>query len=187
MIRKENTQKLARLGMLAALSIVLIVLVRIPWPAAPFLVYDPADVPILIATFLYGPWWGVAVTAAVSLIQAFALAGDGIIGGVMHLAATGAFCIAAGGIYWHGRGKNKSITRALVGLIVGSLVMTTVMAGCNLILTPIFMQTDRATVVAMLVPTIIPFNLVKSGVNSVITFFVYKPVHRLFDRIGSKG
>lgn len=185
MVRKENTQKLARLGMLAALSIVLIALVRIPWPAAPFLVYDPADVPILIAAFLYGPWWGVAVTAVVSLIQAFVLAGDGIIGGAMHLAATGAFCIAAGSIY---RGKNgKSIKSAVMGLVIGSLAMTVVMAGCNLILTPIFMQTDRAAVIAMLVPTIIPFNLVKSGVNSVITFFVYKPVHRLFDKMASRG
>lgn len=179
MQRNERTQKLTRLGMLAALSVALVALVRIPFPPAPFLVYDPADVPILIAAFLYGPWYGVAVTAIVSAIQAFAFGGDGIIGGVMHLCATGVFCIVAGYIYKAG----KSIKTAVLGLAAGSLAMAAAMAGCNLVLTPLFLGAPRETVIEMLLPTIIPFNLIKAGANSLITFFIYKPVHRLFNRI----
>ena len=42
------------------------------------------------------------------------------------------------------------------------------------------MGAPREAVVQMLVPVIIPFNLVKSGVNSLITFVVYKSISRLF-------
>ena len=55
----------------------------------------------------------------------------------------------------------------------------------NLVFTPLFMQTDIETVAAMLIPAIIPFNLIKAGVNAIITFIVYKLVSRtvsaLFD------
>ena len=59
---KQNTLRLATLGMLAALAVLLVALIHFPLiPAAPFLEYDPADVPILIGTFLYGPWAGLCL------------------------------------------------------------------------------------------------------------------------------
>ena len=36
----------------------------------------------------------------------------------------------------------------------------------------------------MLVPVIIPFNLLKAGVNSLITFLVYKRVSIFVERMG---
>ena len=46
-----NTRKLTTLAMLAALAIVLVALIHFPLvPAAPFLEYDPADIPIFIGT-----------------------------------------------------------------------------------------------------------------------------------------
>lgn len=56
--------------------------------------------------------------------------------------------------------------------------MTVVMCGCNLIFTPLFMGQSVQDVVAMLLPVIAPFNLLKAGINSVITFLVYKPISR---------
>ena len=50
---KMSTAKLAKLAMMTAVSLVLLLLVRIPWPPAPFLVYDPADVPIYITAFAF--------------------------------------------------------------------------------------------------------------------------------------
>ena len=67
--KKINTKQITTLGVMSALSIVLMILIRIPFPTAPFLEYDPADIPILISTFLFGPWWGLLMTAAVSVIQ----------------------------------------------------------------------------------------------------------------------
>ena len=144
--------------MLIALSVVLVLVVHIPYPPAPFLEYDPADIPILIATFIYGPWYGVLVTLVASLIQGVTVSSvSGIIGIVMHFVATSAVC-----------------------LVAGTLVKTVVMVGCNYVLTPIFMGAPREQVVAMLLPIIVPFNLLKSGINSLVTFFVYKPISRLF-------
>ena len=59
-----NTRKLTTLAMLAALAIVLVALIHFPLvPAAPFLEYDPADIPIFIGTFLFGPAAGLAADA----------------------------------------------------------------------------------------------------------------------------
>ena len=43
------------------------------------------------------------------------------------------------------------------------------------------MGTPRAAVTAMLVPVIIPFNLIKAGINALVTFVVYKSVSRFTD------
>ena len=67
---RARTLKVTTLGMLAAVAIVLVAVIHLPiLPAAPFLEYDPADIPILIGTFLYGPWTGLALTVVVSLLQ----------------------------------------------------------------------------------------------------------------------
>ncbi len=177
MIRNERVRKMTRLAMLIALSVVLVLVVHIPYPPAPFLEYDPADIPILIATFIYGPWYGVLVTLVASLIQGVTVSSvSGIIGIVMHFVATSAVCLVAGYIYK----SKKTMGSAVVALVAGTLVKTVVMVGCNYVLTPIFMGAPREQVVAMLLPIIVPFNLLKSGINSLVTFFVYKPISRLF-------
>ena len=99
-MKNTNLKKLATLGVLAACSVVLMLAVRIPFPPAPFLEYDPADIPILIGTFLFGPVAGFALTVVVSLLQGLTVsAGSGWIGIVMHVAATGCFALLAGFIY----------------------------------------------------------------------------------------
>ena len=85
----SKTLKLTKLAMLATISLVFVALIRIPlFPAAPYLTYDPADIPIFIATFAFGPIAGLSVTAVVSFVQAFMLGGDGFIGFFMHFVAT---------------------------------------------------------------------------------------------------
>jgi riboflavin transporter FmnP len=52
-----SIRKLAVLAMLVAIGVVLCFLIHVPLiPAASFLEYDPADIPILIGTFAFGPW-----------------------------------------------------------------------------------------------------------------------------------
>ena len=177
-----NTKKITTLSVMSALSIVLMILIRIPFPPAPFLEYDPADIPILISTFLFGPRWGLIMTTAVSVIQGITVSSSsGIIGIIMHFAATGGFVIVAGLIYTRG----KNIKRAIIALVAGTLVQTALMVLMNLIFTPIFMSTPVETVIGMLIPVIIPFNLIKAGINAILTFVVYKFVSRsvsaLFD------
>ena len=73
----------------------------------------------------------------------------------------------------------SSLVCVVVGLLLGSLAMTAVMCLCNLIFTPLFMGGTAMDVAAMLIPIIIPFNLVKALGNSAITYLVYKPISKL--------
>ncbi|MEM1485331.1 ECF transporter S component [Oscillospiraceae bacterium PP1C4] len=173
----QLTRKLTTMAMLTALSIVLVALIHFPlFPAAAFLEYDPADIPVFIGTFLFGPAAGLLLTLVVSVIQGTTVsAGSGIIGILMHFLATGAFAVLAGNIYKHRRTR----VGAMVAIICGVLAMTTVMVLFNLILTPIFMGVPVEAVIGMLMPIIIPFNLAKAGINGAITYLVYKPIARM--------
>ncbi len=69
--RKSDTIRLVKMGALVALSVVLVYLIHFPiFPAVPFLEYDPADIPILIGTFTFGPVTGMILTIVTSVIQA---------------------------------------------------------------------------------------------------------------------
>lgn len=168
----DKTRRITILGLMAAVSIILVYFIRFPiFPAAPFLEYDPADIPIFICTFLFGPWWGLGLTVVVSFIQGFTVsAGSGIIGVVMHIFATGSFALVAGFLYR----RNKTRKGAVAALLAGVATMVVMMVIWNLVFTPIFMGTPREAVLQMLVPVIIPFNLIKAGANAAVTFLVYK-------------
>lgn len=170
-----TTAKLAKLAMMTAVSIVLLLLVRLPWPPAPFLVYDPADVPIYITAFAFGPAEGLLVTLVTCLIQAFGLGGDGVYGFVMHFVATGIVAVIIGMMYR----KNKTKKTAVRALVTGVVLTVIVMCAMNLLVTPAYMGAPRSAVVAMLIPVIIPFNLVKAGANSLLTFVLYKRISGL--------
>ena len=168
-----KTVKLTKLAMLATISLVFVAIIRVPiFPAAPYLTYDPADIPIFISAFAFGPLAGLSVTAVVAFVQAFMLAGDGFIGFLMHFFATGSFVIVAGLIYKNHKTKKS----AAIALICGTIVMTATMIGWNLIITPMFLGVPREAVIAMILPILLPFNLLKAGVNSAITFFTYKAI-----------
>ena len=171
-----KTKKLTTIAMLTAISAVLITLVHFPlFPAAAFLQYDPADVAILIGTFAYGPLAGLSITVIASAIQAFLLGGDGVYGFLMHVIASGTLALVAGIIYHFVHTRSG----ALIGLVCGTIAMGIMMMGANHIITPYFMGAPTEVVDAMLVTVILPFNLLKAGINSVITFAVYKTVSRL--------
>lgn len=177
---KTNVKKMVTMAVLSALSIVLMLFVRFPIiPAAPYLIYEPADVPILVGTFLFGPLSGLAITFVVSAIQAMFLSADGLVGFVMHIMATGAFVITAGLIYK----KFHTIKGAIGALAAGTLAMTLVMIPLNLIIQSNFYGVPYETVKSMVIPILLPFNLIKAGTNAVITLIVYKTISKLVRKI----
>ena len=175
-----NVDRLAKLGMLTGLSILLVYAIHFPiFPSASFLEYDMADVPILIGTFLYGPWWGLTLTGVVSLLQWLLVSPQSLwVGAVMHFCATGAYVVAAGLIYQ----KKRTRTGALIGMAVGAVLQTLMMIPMNLIFTVNFFGVPRETVVALLPTAIIPFNAIKTVANSVLTFLLYKRVEKLLKK-----
>ncbi len=176
----ERVKTITRLGMLAAVSVVLASLIHFPlFPAASFLVYDPADIPILLSAFLYRPAAGVAVTFIVSVIQGLTVSAEGrLIGIIMHFVATSAFCIVASLIYR----KKKDIKSLVLGLVLGALAMTVLMCGMNLLLTPLYTGMSISAVAGMIVPIILPFNLLKAGINAVVTFLLFLPLRNALSK-----
>ena len=176
----KKTNTIAKLGVLGAISIVLVALIHISiFPAVSFLEYDPADIPILLGTFALGPWAGLALTVVVSIIQGVTVsAASSWYGIVMHVIATGTYVIVAGLIYQ----RHKTKKGAIISLICGTVSMALIMIPANLLLTPIYLQMVGVpkeaafpTVVSLLF-WIVLFNVVKAGINSVVTFIVYKRV-----------
>ncbi|WP_245570846.1 ECF transporter S component [Anaerovorax odorimutans] len=174
----KKTVKLIKMAMLAAISLVLVLIVRIPFPPMPVLVYDPADIPIFIGAFAFGPLAGFLITVVVSFVQAFVLGGDGLIGFFMHVVATGAFVLVAGNIY----SRNKTRKTAVIALICGTIVMTASMMFWNVLITPLYLPVSREYVIAILATVILPFNLLKAGINSIVTFVAYKSIAKFLHK-----
>lgn len=172
----QKTKKIAVMAMLVALSVVMVFLIHFPiLPAASFLEYDPADIPILIGAFAYGPLAGLVLTVIASLIQGFTVSGGaGLYGILMHIIATGTLVLVSSGIY---RIKHTRVG-AVIGLVCGTISMALIMMVANHFITPFYMLVPVDVVDAMLLPVILPFNLIKAGLNSIITFVVYKVVSR---------
>ena len=169
-----TTRKLTTMAMFIALSVALVWLIHFPiFAAAPFLEYDPADIPILIITFTYGPVAGIITTVIAAVIQGLTVsASGGVYGIIMHIIATSTFVVVAGLIY----SRRQTRPSAAVGVALGTLAMAAVMAVANLIVTPLFLSTPVSAVRDMLIPIIIPFNLIKAGINGAVTFVLYKAV-----------
>lgn len=175
--KKMSTRVMVSLAMLAAISVILVSAIHFPLiPAAAFLEYDPADIPILIGAFAFGPVAGLLLAIVVSVIQGMTVsAGGHIIGIVMHIFATGGCAFVAGSIYK----KNKTRKNAVLALVAGALVQTVAMVIMNMIFTPLFMGQPLEVIIGMLVPVIIPFNLLKAGINCTMTFLLYKSISHL--------
>mgnify|MGYP003377469453 CR=1 FL=1 len=173
MNNKQKSVKLAKMAMLVAISIVLVMIVHFPlFPAVAFLEYDPADVPILIGTFAFGPVAGIILTAVTSLIQGFTVSvQSGAYGIIMHIIATTVLVTVAGVIYR----KHKTKKTAVIGLIAGTLAMAVVMFFANMVITPKFTGMPLEAIMKLM-PFILLFNIAKAGINSAVTFILYKRI-----------
>ena len=175
---RSRTTYIALMGILAALSVAMMYMLQIPLiPAAPFLLYDMADIPILIGTLFLGPAAGLILTVIVAVIQGVTVNASGsIIGVVMHIVATGAFVLTTGLL-------RKVMTKhSVIPVVAGVLAMTLIMIPANLILTPLYTGSTAAEVASYLVPAIIPFNLLKAGINGSLALGIFQLMKRAFPR-----
>ena len=62
----------------------------------------------------------------------------------------------------------RSIKRLIVALVCGTLAQTAAMIPLNYIFIPMLFGAPREMVTELLLPGIIPFNLIKAGVNCVL-------------------
>ena len=190
-MRSTRVIRLVKMSLLAALSIVLVFVSHFSiFPSAPFLEYDMADIPILIGTFMFGPWHGLILTAAVSLLQWLLISPQsGWVGAVMHLFATGAFAIVAGLIYQ----RRHTIKGAVIALLCGSLAMIIAMIPKNIFISPFFVMLmmgyesyseAQSFYVDNFLLISFAFNIVKALGNALLTFLLYKSAGKALNLIG---
>ncbi len=171
----RNVRKLVTLGMISALSfVVLMISKQIPLaaPGAPFLNFDMKDSIIAIGAFIYGPMAGAAISLVISFIEMITISGTGLYGFVMNVTSTCMLILPAAIIYK----RYRTITGAVVGLAVGVLSMTAIMLLWNYVITPFYMGYPRDAVAAMLLPVFLPYNLIKGALNATMAMVLYKPL-----------
>lgn len=173
-----TTKKLVRIGFLTALG-VLLLLIAFPLPFFPeFLTYDFGDVPGIIATFAFGPVAGVLVQLAKCILgYLLGLSKAGIIGMAANFVAGGTMVLVAGLIYQY----RKTKLRAVLALAMGSVVASLVMSVANFYIFFPLWGFPTEGIIPMLVTVVFPFNMVKFGLSSTLTFFIYKAVKNVLE------
>lgn len=165
-----SPRMMAMTAMLCAIAYVAVMVGRVP--VILFLKYDPKDAIIALGGFIWGPLISVIASVIVSLVEMVTISDNGIWGCVMNIASTCSFACVASFVYQ----RKRTLSGALLGLVLGSMSMAVVMLFWNYLITPIYMDAPREQIANMLLPVFLPFNLLKAGLNAGITYFLYKPV-----------
>ena len=181
-----NTQQLVTMAFMAAISTVLS-FIEIPlFPAAPFLKYDPSFVPAVMGAFAFGPLAGCIISFVSVIAHVFIT--SNIWGGVMTIICACAYLVPLG---LAGKTKNASghipTVKLIVGFFVGSLAMIIVALLSNLVVTPIYTGAPLQSIIAMIIPILLPFNIAKVLLNSIISALVYKSIAVVLHKYSSRS
>ncbi len=166
-----RVKMMCSLAMLCAIAVAVDFFVRLSGIGG-FLTYEPKDVVLTIGAFIYGPIAGIIMSAVLCFIEMVTVSSTGVIGFLMNFLASGVFVGVASVIYK----RDKRMSKAIIGLIAGSLSMIAIMLLWNYIMTPIYMGVPREAVVKLMLPLLLPFNAIKAGLNSALVLFLYKGV-----------
>ena len=195
-----TTKFIARTGLFAAISIILYLVpgLKFSVPFFPsFLEFHFDEVPALIAGFAYGPLSGFFVILIKTLVK-LPMTNTMGVGELADFIYSIAFVIPAALIYK----KNRNIKGAFIALLVATAIQVVVSALITSFLILdfyIFMMGWPKVVILNMCkaanPKVtslgwtfffyvgLPFNALKDAMVVVITFILYKRLHRVIDRI----
>ncbi|MFU0528667.1 ECF transporter S component [Gardnerella vaginalis] len=167
-----SSEKIAKYALFVALSMA-VSFIEFPLiPDLPYLKYDPSGIVCLVAGFAYGP----AAAAIVSILGFAPHLFTNPLGTVMAVLVSLGASVTAALIY------KKMHTRkgAIIALLVGSVVAIALAIAGNLVITPLYSpKITVATVASLIIPALLPFNIIKLALHVVVTMLVYKPVSKL--------
>lgn len=173
-----TTKKITTLGMLCGLAVIVNLLIHFPLiPSVEFLSYDAKDVIIVIGGFIYGAGSAFIMSVITSLLEIMYRGGN-LLDVLMNVISTCTFACVAAWIYK----RDHTRKGAFLGLGIGTVCSVLSMLLWNYIVTPIYFDMPREAVVSILIPGILPFNLLKCGLNTGLTLFLYKPIVGVFRR-----
>ena len=182
--RRVRTSMIASVGILSAVSAVLMMVLEFPIPfMPPFLKIDFSDIPVLIGSFVYGPVTGLAIAfvkAALHLLKTT----TGGVGELADFITCAALCLPAALIYK----RSETIKYMVLGLLAGAVCMAVAGGFANkFILLPFFCKVmPMETILEMcgkVNPVIkdvnsyilfgaVPFNFIKAAIICIPSAFV---------------
>jgi len=182
----SKTHFIAKTAILSVLAYV-VYLIEIPVFFAPvFLKIDASDLFALLGAFAMGPLAGVAIELIKNLLHMITVGSSGGIGELANFIVGIAWILPAAIIYR----RNKTKRSAIVGMIVGILVMAGVAAIFNYyVLIPFYtrfmpieaiigmgaaVNDSIVDLKSLIIYAIIPFNLFKGTIITILTALVYK-------------
>ena len=189
MNHKTNSRQIVFIGMMGAVSTVLMIF-NFSVPIAPaFLKFDISELPALFAGFFMGPISGCAVVGIKVLLKIVVQGTDtAFVGEFMNLLGSICFILPAAILYkW-----NHTKKGALISLSLSSVFVSIVFVFINAYIAfPLYSELYGMPMDAMIgmgaavnpmikdVPTlmlfsVLPFNLVKHGITSAATYLIYK-------------
>lgn len=169
--RRWSTRELVTMALFAAIIIVLSFIEFPIFPPAPYLKLDLSGVVSLITGLMFGPLAGVIVTIIGWLPKIF-MDPFGVSVAILTMISA---VVVSGLIYKH----NKTRKGALIALVVAAVVFVCVAIVLNLIITPLYNAMPVSAVAQLIVPVLLPFNLIKVVILVVITMLLYKPLSNL--------
>lgn len=192
---KFGVKALVKIGMLAAVAVILMIF-EIPLPFAPaFYEIDFSEVPVMVGCFAMGPLAG-ALIELVKILLNFVITGTDTagVGELANIIIGCSLCVPAGLIYR----RNRTRKNALIGMITGTLLMTVI--GCVInafVLLPTYavalgLSMDKLVAMGTAVNSgitgistfvmfaVAPFNLLKGILVSVTVFLIYKKISPIF-------
>lgn len=189
----ERTHFMVKVSLLSVIAFV-IMLMEFPIPMFPsFLMLDLSDLPALVAGFALGPVAGISVELIKNLLHLVKTTSGGI-GELANFLVGVALVAPAAWIY----ALKKDKRHALLGLVVGILCMGIMGALANyFILLPFYSKMFPMEVIVgmaakvnpavnslwtLILYTVLPFNLVKGAVISVVTLLLYKHISPLLHK-----
>jgi len=189
-----TTRQLAKVAILSALAFV-VMMIEFPLPIAPpFYKLDFSEVIVLMGGFALGPVYAVIIEALKILLNVlFTGTSTAFVGEFANFVMGFAFVFPAAMYYQY----NKTKKGALLGMVFGTVILAVVSAFVNgFIMLPMYSalyHMPMETIVAMgsaIFPAVtnvftfclfcvVPFNIVKGVLVSLITYLAYKHVSPL--------
>ncbi|WP_427338080.1 ECF transporter S component [Caloranaerobacter sp. DY30410] len=192
-----NTRMLTKISVLSVLAF-LIMYIEVPlWFTPEFLKIDLSDIPALIGAFALGPIAGVIIEFVKNILH-LVIKGTSTmgVGELANFLVGSVLVYTAGYIYF----KNKTFKNAILGMIIGTVMMTLVASLSNYyFLIPFYAKLFGAPVDAFvemgakvnkfvadyktfILFAIVPFNLLKGIIVSLITIVLYKKISPILHR-----
>lgn len=184
-----------KIGMLAAISVVLM-LFEIPLPFAPsFYEIDFSEVPVLIGAFAMGPVAGAAIELVKILLNLVITGTDTAgVGELANFIIGCSLCLPAAIIYK----RKKTRKGAMIGMVAGTALM--VVIGCLInayVMLPAYSAAFNLPIDALVqmgtainpnitnlntfvIFAVAPFNLLKAILVSLIVLLIYKKISPIF-------